>query len=158
VLLSKPRRIISLLFYQSARIRILLGKLSQDPDPHEIKMYDDPDPHQVKSRIRICIKEKSRIWIPIKVKIQPLVYFHSTVQMHITKSSLSGPPPPPKRLLGYTVVSFFPAHYVFFSHNLTISESCLFDPWIRDPGLIWRKIRIRDEHPRSFFREVKHIL
>jgi hypothetical protein len=30
---------------------------------------------------------------------------------------------------------------------------CLFDPWIRDTG--WR-IRIRDEQPRSYFRELRY--
>ncbi len=29
-------------------------------------------------------------------------------------------------------------------------------PWIRDPE--WKKIRIRDEHPRSFFRELRDSL
>jgi hypothetical protein len=29
---------------------------------------------------------------------------------------------------------------------------CFFDPLIRDPG--WKKIRIRDNCPRSFFREL----
>jgi hypothetical protein len=30
---------------------------------------------------------------------------------------------------------------------------CLFDPWIRDPGLVKKfKIRIQDEHPGSYFR------
>jgi hypothetical protein len=29
---------------------------------------------------------------------------------------------------------------------------CLFDPWIRDPG--WVNIRIRDEQPGSYFREL----
>jgi hypothetical protein len=30
---------------------------------------------------------------------------------------------------------------------------CLFDPWIRDQG--WVKIRIRDEQPGSYFRELR---
>jgi hypothetical protein len=33
---------------------------------------------------------------------------------------------------------------------------CLFDPWIRDPG--WIKIQdpIRNEHPESYFRELRN--
>jgi hypothetical protein len=31
---------------------------------------------------------------------------------------------------------------------------CLFDPWILDPG--WVQIRIRDEQPGSYFRELRH--
>ncbi len=33
---------------------------------------------------------------------------------------------------------------------------CLFDPWIRDPGWGKIKIRIRDEHFRSYFRELRN--
>ncbi len=34
---------------------------------------------------------------------------------------------------------------------------CLFDPWIWDPGWVKNRIRIRDEHPRSYFRELGKI-
>jgi hypothetical protein len=32
---------------------------------------------------------------------------------------------------------------------------CFFDPWIRDPGWL-KKIKIRDDHPRSYFRELRN--
>jgi hypothetical protein len=34
---------------------------------------------------------------------------------------------------------------------------CLSDPWIRDPGWIKIKIRIRDEHSGSHFRKFRKI-
>jgi hypothetical protein len=37
---------------------------------------------------------------------------------------------------------------------LRIRIRCLFDPWIRDPGWVKIKIRIREEHPGSQFREL----
>jgi hypothetical protein len=36
---------------------------------------------------------------------------------------------------------------------------CLFDPWIRNPGWVKKiknRVRIRDEHPRSYFRELRN--
>jgi hypothetical protein len=48
-------------------------------------------------------------------------------------------------------------HEIFF--NVADPRSgirCFFGPWIRDPG--WKKIRIRDEHPRLFFRELRNSL
>ncbi len=37
---------------------------------------------------------------------------------------------------------------------LRIRDPVLFDPWIRDPG--WAKIRIRDEQPGSYIREIRN--
>jgi hypothetical protein len=40
---------------------------------------------------------------------------------------------------------------------LRIRIRCFFDPWIRDPGGIKKiKLRIRDEHPGSYFREIRN--
>jgi hypothetical protein len=33
---------------------------------------------------------------------------------------------------------------------------CLFDPWICDPEWVKIKIRIRDEHPGTYFRELRN--
>jgi hypothetical protein len=34
---------------------------------------------------------------------------------------------------------------------------CLFDPWIRDPGWVKVRIRIRDEQPGSYFLELRNL-
>ncbi len=39
--------------------------------------------------------------------------------------------------------------------RIRIRDPVPFDPWIRDPGWVKIKIRIRDEHPGSYFREFK---
>jgi hypothetical protein len=49
----------------------------------------------------------------------------------------------------------------FFNFFIFISGSgsgirCLFDPWIRDPGWLKIKIRIKDDHPGSYFRELRN--
>ncbi len=38
-----------------------------------------------------------------------------------------------------------------------IGIRCLFHSWIRDPGRIKNRIRIRDEQPESYFRELRNL-
>ncbi len=49
---------------------------------------------------------------------------------------------------------------VLWIRNTEYGIRCFFDPRIRDPDPGWKKvlIRIRDEHPRLFFRELRNSL
>jgi hypothetical protein len=48
-----------------------------------------------------------------------------------------------------------PMNLSYVYRNMSVADPIFFYPWIRDTG--WKKIRIRDEHPGSYFRGLRTI-
>jgi hypothetical protein len=79
-------------------------------------------------------------------------------------SLLTLSPPPYSTSLVKTIFSAHPSLLHFLSHEIKLTQCCgsgsgircLFDPWIRDPGWVKVRIRIRDEQLESYFRELRN--